>query len=280
MQSPLRYSLHSLIWLALAAVALGGSAWAADPPAGAERPAASKKSPDKRTLDDELLEDLGIADPLADLGGDQPSTDQPSTDQPASEKRDRPAAAPTDGDGEQRPAGGIDDELLRGLGEGEDVTFGPAKNPLARLNERMREVQRRIAEAKSGGETQRLEQEIAAELAQLIQQTEQACRACQKSGGPPSSSAKQPGGQAAKPAETPSEPTEQPASDSSARLRKEKTAPVDPARNQQLLKDVWGHLPAHLRQQMEQSANEEFLPKYSLEIADYYRALVERRREP
>jgi hypothetical protein len=275
MQSPLRYSLQSLIWLALAAVALGGSAWAADPPAGAERPAASKKSPDKRTLDDELLEDLGIADPLADLGGDQPSTDQPAT-----EKREQPAAAPTDGDGEQRPAGGIDDELLRGLGEGEDVTFGPAKNPLARLNERMREVQRRIAEAKSGGETQRLEQEIAAELAQLIQQTEQACRACQKSGGPPSSSAKQPGGQAAKPAETPGEPTEQPASDSSTRLRKEKTAPVDPARNQQLLKDVWGHLPAHLRQQMEQSANEEFLPKYSLEIADYYRALVERRREP
>jgi hypothetical protein len=46
-----------------------------------------------------------------------------------------------------------------------------------------------------------------------------------------------------------------------------------------MLKDVWGHLPPHLRQQMEQSANEEFLPKYELEIAEYYRSLLSGRRD-
>ena len=45
----------------------------------------------------------------------------------------------------------------------------------------------------------------------------------------------------------------------------------------EMLKDVWGHLPPHLRQQMEQSANEEFLPQYELEIAEYFRSLIGRK---
>lgn len=252
------------------------------PPAGASQPVQAKKSADKRTLDDELLEGLGIADPLADLDGESSQPSPPEKSPP--EKGDPSAAGPSTDTAKKSAAGGIDDELLRGLQDGEDITFGPADNPLVRLNQRMRDVQRRIAEAESGGETQRLEQDIARELADLIKQTEQACRACQKGGGPPSATrktgSKPAGREPADPSETAGEPNGQPARESSDRLRKAKTAPVDRAERRQLLKDVWGHLPAHLRQQMEQSANEEFLPKYSLEIAEYYRALVERRRQP
>lgn len=273
--------LRTAVWSAFACLSLAGFAAADDPPAtDAQPPVQSKKALDKRTLDDELLEGLGVADPLADLEAD--SKLETPAEKSATETGEQSLDGPPADKPKKRPASGIDEELLRGLGDGEDIAFGPADNPLIRLNQRMRDVQRRIAEAESGGETQRLEQDIARELADLVRQSEQACRACQKSGGPPSSSkkksTKQSGREAADPSETPGEPNDQPARESSDRLRKDKTAPVDRAERQQLLKDVWGHLPAHLRQQMEQSANEEFLPKYSLEIADYYRALVERRR--
>lgn len=281
MPSALTSPLRIAACFALICLASAQSASADGPlPGAAPPPAPSEKSAEKRTLDEELLDGLGVADPLADL--DLASERKTSgADKSATETGDRSANDPPATDDARKSApGDIDDELLRGLGEGEDVTFGPGANPLTRLNQRMRDVQQRIADAKSDSETQRLEQDIARELADLIQRNEQACRACQKAGGPPSGRkvAEQPGRQPANPSETPGNQSDQPARESSAQLRKQKTAPIDPAERRQLLKDVWGHLPAHLRQQVEQSANEEFLPKYSLEIADYYRALVERRR--
>ncbi|HEX5444135.1 MAG TPA: hypothetical protein VFW87_09920, partial [Pirellulales bacterium] len=183
--------------------------------------------------------------------------------------RDKPAAGAGDD---------LDDALLKGLEEGEDISLGGAKSadsPLARLNERMREVQRRMAHEQSGEKTQRLEREIADELAKLIEQIKrqarQSARSNASSSGSSRSQAQQPGA-GARPAE---QAADQPARDSSDRLRKDKTAEVD-AEYQDLLKDIWGHLPPHLRQQMEQSANEEFLPKYELEISDYFRALNQR----
>lgn len=268
-------------WFALICLASARFASADGPRAGTTPPPApAEKSAEKRTLDDELLDGLGVADPLADLeAASKPKTSR--ADKSVTETGDRSVdGPPTTDHAKKSPAGDIDDELLRGLGEGEDVTFDSGANPLTRLNQRMRDVQQRIADAKSDGETQRLEQDIARELADLIQRSEQACRACQKAGGSPTGRkiAEQPGRQPANPSETAGNQSDQPARESSAQLRKQKTTPIDPAERQELLKDVWGHLPAHLRQQMEQLANEEFLPQYSLEIADYYRALVDRRR--
>jgi hypothetical protein len=44
---------------------------------------------------------------------------------------------------------------------------------------------------------------------------------------------------------------------------------------EQLLKDFWGHLPPHAREQMLQSHSDEFLPQYELEIEQYYKRLSE-----
>jgi len=45
-----------------------------------------------------------------------------------------------------------------------------------------------------------------------------------------------------------------------------------------LLKDSWGHLPAHAREQMLQNSPEQFLPQYELMIERYYRRLAEEQK--
>jgi hypothetical protein len=146
-----------------------------------------------------------------------------------------------------------------------------------RLNQRMKQVERRIAEAHSDEKTQRLQKDISDDLAKLVAQLEQQCRQCKNPS--PSSSQRQQKTSQSKPSTKPGDqsadkPADKPARDSSAKTNEREAAKVDTARLQEMLKDVWGHLPAHLRQQMEQSANEEFLPKYEAEISQYYRSLV------
>ena len=41
------------------------------------------------------------------------------------------------------------------------------------------------------------------------------------------------------------------------------------------MKHLWGHLPEREREQMMQSFSDEFLPKYELEIEQYYQRLSE-----
>lgn len=223
------------------------------------------KAAAKKSLDQELLDDLDA----------EPSADTATPKRAASSKNaaDPPADSSKASDDDVRDA--LDDALLKGLGDGEDISLdgrSTDENLIARLNERMREVQGRIAKSQSGEKTQRLQREISDELAKLI---DQAQRQAIKSGQSSSSSSGSSRSQARQPGQSSNagEPSsEKPARDSSERMRKEKTAKVD-AEYQDLLKDVWGHLPPHLRQQMEQSANEEFLPKYESEISEYFRAL-------
>jgi hypothetical protein len=46
-----------------------------------------------------------------------------------------------------------------------------------------------------------------------------------------------------------------------------------------LIEDRWGHLPQRQRREMQQNPNEKFLPKYSVEIGQYFRRLVEEENE-
>ena len=43
----------------------------------------------------------------------------------------------------------------------------------------------------------------------------------------------------------------------------------------EVLRRFWGHLPEKIRDQMQSSMSEEFLPKYERLIEDYYRRLAE-----
>lgn len=46
-----------------------------------------------------------------------------------------------------------------------------------------------------------------------------------------------------------------------------------------LYKDVWGHLPDRLRQEMDLYYREQFMPRYSELLRRYYAALAEQRKK-
>jgi hypothetical protein len=48
---------------------------------------------------------------------------------------------------------------------------------------------------------------------------------------------------------------------------------------ERITKDVWGHLPTQLRQQMSQFYRERFMPKYSELLRQYYSSLAEKEKE-
>ena len=48
---------------------------------------------------------------------------------------------------------------------------------------------------------------------------------------------------------------------------------------EKITKDVWGHLPSQLRQQMSQFYRERFMPKYSELLRQYYSSLAEKEKE-
>ena len=58
-------------------------------------------------------------------------------------------------------------------------------------------------------------------------------------------------------------------------LNRTTAKPVDKGAVDEMVKALWGQLPARSREQMLQSFTDEFLPKYELEIEQYYRRLSE-----
>jgi hypothetical protein len=170
----------------------------------------------------------------------------------------------------------LDDELLQGLrngeeGEGEDIQLEGEQDPLSKISGRMHEVERLIADADAGEGTQDKQREIADEMEKLIRQLQKQCQACkQASGKRPRNAASSRAGQG----EQAQRPSDQPARDSSNRLDDKKAEKPDTAAMRDLVKAAWGHLPEHLRQQMEQSPSVEFLPQYLVLIEDYFKALA------
>ncbi|HVT26713.1 MAG TPA: hypothetical protein VHE81_01730 [Lacipirellulaceae bacterium] len=65
------------------------------------------------------------------------------------------------------------------------------------------------------------------------------------------------------------------ARDSTDRLDRTSAQPVDKGQIDETVKSLWGNLPARSREQMLQSYSDEFLPKYEIEIEQYYRRLSE-----
>lgn len=239
-----------------------------------KKPTDAKPAPAK-SLDDQLLEDLG-PDPLAEPGITKPNGERENPD--AANKK--PAGNPTKSKPEAaKPAGdGLDQELLKGLTDGEDLGESGEGNPLGRLNKEMREVESLIASTRSDKPTQDLQSKIIQDLDELIKQSQKQCQGgnC-KPGSKPgqktadSRSAKQPG----KSAGAGKQPNEQPARESSDKLRNRGAARPEMADMKEILKGVWGQLPEHEREQMLQSYEEQFLPKYEQMIADYFRSIAE-----
>lgn len=71
---------------------------------------------------------------------------------------------------------------------------------------------------------------------------------------------------------------DQKARDAQERLDAAKAAQADDSRRQQMIKDVWGHLPPHLREAMRNTFSEKYLPKYEDLVKRYYESLAEKNR--
>lgn len=175
----------------------------------------------------------------------------------------------------------LDRELLEGLpgrkakprtgqpADSQDPTAEPevdSDNPLAKIAGQMRAVEGRIAERDTSAETQELQKRIVGGLAALLEQAK-------KQGGQ-----KKPGqgsGQGNDQAGSGGNPTAGPARDSTDRIERGRAEAAETADVQDVLRRMWGHLPDKVRDQMQSSLSEEFLPKYQRLIEEYYQRLAE-----
>ena len=215
---------------------------------------ASAAEPEKKSLDDQLLDDLSTDLLPATKPAAKPPSEKRQSDQPAD------------------PA--LDQQLLDDLIDGEDIQFGEQPDPLTRISQQMRNVETLIGRRDTSVKTQEMQKQILSDLDQLLEQTKKQCQGqCNK----PSSSS-QASNSPPKPSQSPgSDPmNNKPAKDSSEELRKpgENKVAQDEAMNQ-LVKEVWGHLPDKVRDQMQNVGVEQFLPKYEKLIEAYYKRLAE-----
>jgi hypothetical protein len=234
-----------------------------------EKEKTSQKQPS--ALDKQLLEDLG-GDLLEGL--DLPPAAKPK--QPAGGSAEpeagKPEGPPQPGDSPKQaePDGSKPARIRLELEEGEDVDLrGQAANPLIELGRRMKDVERLIAERNTSAATQRMQEQIVADIALLIEKIRK--------------QQKQPAGGSSRPRNRPGQPRQDPgerestdpAEDSESRLGSASETKVEAREFENLLKEVWGHLPERVRQQMLSGTSEEVLPKYQKLIEAYYKRLAE-----
>jgi hypothetical protein len=235
------------------------SSMAAEPRPKSERRATedATKMPASSPLDDALLKDLD--NELLEGAGDLKGGDKPRPAAPAPEKP--PANRKADG----------------GEAEGEDIGApGHDEDPLMRISEAMRSAENLIPKQVKRATAEQVQRRIVQDLAALIEQAE-------KQHAQQASSSKQSKSQKTAKRQMVQQPksgrsgkdSNKPAKDSTDRLSKADATEPDPQLRRDLLKDVWGHLPAHAREQMLQNAPEQFLPQYELMIERYYKRLAE-----
>ncbi len=219
-------------------------------------PLAAADKPGVKSLDDQLLDDLD-----SQLLPTQPkpnAENKPTDALPSVSKPDN---------------SGLDEKLLDEI-DGEDIGLGSEPDPLTRIGRNMRKVETLIEKRDTSARTQEVQKRILTDLDQLLQQTKQQCQGGQPKPAPSS---------APKPASgtpTANQPAEgdtsgKPARDSTDRLAKAgKTDVEDQQDLDELVKQVWGHLPEKVRGQMQNVSAENFLPKYEKLIEEYYKRLA------
>ncbi len=240
--NPLTSSPYALFIVAVFILVGVVPLWAAETPA---------KLPVSESLGAGLLEDLG-PDLFAIPARDQ---NDPATTVPVPTKRTSSAD------------------------EGEDI--GQANSPLHRVRDGMCRAQELLTRHDATEPAVPIQVQVVADLDALIAQLQKQCQSAQKSGsheqvgsrrsqdraprpGRPAGAKKSTAGKGGAAAQ-----------DSTARGDGGQAESADTPDWQQLLKDLWGHLPERVREQLIQAPADEFLPKYKLEIQKYFRRLAE-----
>ncbi len=174
----------------------------------------------------------------------------------------------------------LEQELLKGLPSPKPSTFPPSQSPMAEKNRveesndpianlaaRMRGVQNRMAKRDTSAMTQNEQRKIVADLDAMLQRANQS----RKTAGNPN----QAGGTQASTGngvEAPHSPR-----DSTSRVERGDAQPTERGDTKDVLRRIWGHLPEKLRDEMQSSFSEQFLPKYERLIEEYYKRLAEER---
>lgn len=176
----------------------------------------------------------------------------------------------------KRPLNPIDSELLKTLEE-RSAPSEAAGSPLERVDQRMRDVQGRLAKFDSGDETQTIQREIVGDLESLIEQIKKGgncptCGAaqCNKHGKQKRSTANQQSGQQASKPNQANEPKEGQVTAGPGTVSDDQKAA-----GTRLVRAVWGHLPEKLREEMQQASQDTGLPKYRPLIELYFRSIAE-----
>ena len=125
-----------------------------------------------------------------------------------------------------------------------------------------------------------VQKRVVAQLDELIAELSKQCQGGQgqQSNNPAPKPSQRSEAKSNKPSRATS-PGKSPARDSSDPLNRADTQAVDKGEVDELVKHLWGHLPERSREQVLQSFSDEFLPKYELEIEQYYRRLSEEQEE-
>lgn len=147
--------------------------------------------------------------------------------------------------------------------------------PLVRARDGMREATALLSKSQTVAQARVPQQRVIAQLDELIAELS---RQCQGSGGQSSEQAR--GANLGKQAADSRASRKviqgtTAARDSSDRTQSNQSRQVERRDIDDMVKQLWGHLPERARQQMLQSFTGEFLPEYELEIEKYYQRLAE-----
>lgn len=220
-------------------------------------------------------------------------------DEPLPVDDERPRSRVPEAKPPEPQAGEAEQQVIRSLNPDDPAALAIAR--LERAIEKMRDAGRRIQDDEIGKSTQAVQDEVVRDLEKLLEllRLQQQAR---QSGAPGQPDAKQspdrkknrsPGkaGAQAEPRNSES-PGPSPASrDRSANRENEKAREseelrqqaklpsAEESRRQQIAKDVWGHLPPQIRDALQNSFSEKYLPKYDELVKRYYEALAEKDRQ-
>lgn len=263
-------------------------------PKAKEEPA--KQEQPKQDLPEPVETLEKTSDPANEATPEEKTSEEKGAEEEAPpEKTDAQADAP-----KPKPKAGLTERILEGLsGEGKIQ----AGNPLDPIVERMRSAQQKLQKSETDKETRELQSRIVKDLDELIEKLKNQKPPPSKSnsnsnpppppmgendpnmpprGSPqpkPQNSQKQQGGaeQKSQPSETGKSPEK--SRQSTNQSQGQPRSPEEEAARQRLAKDVWGHLPPALRQQLLNVYSEKFLPKYDDMVRKYYEALAEQNRK-
>lgn len=210
---------------------------------------------------------LAMAAPAQGGGGPTDATDRELFGGPKDGKPQLPGAADE----------AIEKRLRRELGAAANREDA-ADDPLSNIARQMREVQGRMGKRDAGIETQHLQSQIVADLDQLIDQA-------RKSGSrSPSAEKSQDVATRTPMGQSPAAPQPKPGQGGGTTpgqlnnpnaVRKPEGHRPDMGEMRSVLKQIWGELPQRQREQMLELPVEEFLPKYEMQLEEYFRRLSE-----